>query len=94
MNKNNHIKIKERRWKRPRGGPTCLPILFILWACNFEKKKKMKLRKSMKNYLEKILAFVGDGGPFINMALALELQFPMKGIVCTYLFGVRFCLLI
>lgn len=56
MNKNKQIKIKERRWKRPHGGPTCL-----------------------ENYLEKILAFVeGNGGPFINMALALELQFPMK----------------
>lgn len=73
MNKNKHIKIKERRWKRPRGGPRCLPILIFI--VGLKKEKKKKFAKSFEH-----------GGPFINMAL--ELQFPMKGIVCTYLFGV------
>lgn len=58
------------------------PIYIV--GLQFRKEKKMKLTKSLKNYLEKILAFVGDGGPFINMALALELQFPMKGD-CMYI---------
>lgn len=59
MNKNNHIKIKERRWKRPRGGPTCLPILFILWACNFEKKeeKKNEIDKKFEELFRKNLSF-------------------------------------
>lgn len=43
MNKNNHIKIKERRWKSPRGGPnmsTSPMYVSMLWVCNLEKRRK------------------------------------------------------
>lgn len=88
MNKNNQIKIKERRWKRPNGGPTCLPILYM-WAWNFKNKKFGEL-------FRKNLSFCwGMEGHLLTWLWLWSFNSQWsRGLYVHILFGVRFCLLI